>query len=106
MNLKDKLRTVISARTQWALLVAVLLVGASIGLVLAPARATHVAGHTPLDLVERVALGDPGKYGTLFVYCDTGFRVWVATTPNGNPSVYAVTAAGIACPSVPFMIKP
>lgn len=88
------------------MLALVVLVGASLALVLGPARATHVAGHMPLDLIERVDLGDPGKYGALFIYCDNGYRVWVATTPNGNPSVYAMPASGVACQAPPFMIKP
>lgn len=99
-------RTFLSRRVRWGLLAAVLLVGASIGFVLAPARATHVAGHTPLELMERVQLGDPGKYGAIFVYCDYGYRVWVATAPNGNPAVYAIPASGTACQAPPLMIKP
>ena len=107
MNPKDEKRTVILSRTRWALLVAVLLVGVSLGLVLAPARATHKPGHVPLTFEERVELGDPGKYGAVFVYCDGGYRLWVATTPNGSPSIYAVPAGGfLACIAPPFIQKP
>jgi hypothetical protein len=99
-------KTFVSRRVWWSVLVLALLVGVSLALVLAPARATHVTGHTPLEFMERVQLGDPGKYGAIFVYCDYGYRVWVATTPNGNPAVYAIPASGTACQAPPLMIKP
>lgn len=107
MNLQDKIRMISSGRIRWALMAAVLAVGISLGLLLAPARAHHVAGHEPVEFIERVELGDPGKYGAVFVYCDGSFRVWVATTPNGNPSVYAVPAPAQICDIArPFIQKP
>jgi len=106
MNLKDKMQSVVSSRTRWALLVVVLLVGVSVGFVLAPARATHLPGHLPTEFMERVDLGDSEKYGALFIYCDNGFRVWVATAPNGNPSVYAQSALGGACQTPPPVLRP
>jgi len=106
MNVKDKIRTIADGRTRWALLVAVLLVGISLGLVLAPARATHREGHVPIEFEERVELGDPGKSGALFIYCDNGFRVWVAMTPNGSPSIYAISDGKISCLAPPIIQKP
>jgi hypothetical protein len=98
MDTKDPKKTVILKRARWALLGAALLVGASMVFVLTPARAVH---RPQLDIQtqfhERVELGDPGKTGALFIYCDTGYRVWVATTPSGNVSVHGMPARD-ACP--------
>lgn len=107
MNLHDKAHMISSSRIRWALLAVVLVVGFSLGLALAPARAHHKAGHEPLDLEERVELGDPGKHGALFVYCDGGYRVYVAMTPNGAPSVYAVLGAQqVDCTGPPHVLTP
>lgn len=105
MNLKDKTQVIIGSRARWALLVAVLLVGVALGLLLAPARASHVVSHVPLEFAERVELGDPGKHDALFAYCDGGFRVWVATAPNGSPSVYAESAGGMTNCLPPSIIR-
>ncbi len=90
---KDERRRAVISRARWALLGAALLVGVSMVLVLAPARAVHRAQPEPsVEFHERVELGEPGKNGALFVYCDSGYRVWVALAPNGNVSVYGLPA--------------
>lgn len=93
MDTKDPKKTVILKRARWALLGAALLVGVSMVLVLTPARAVHRAQPEPsVEFHERVELGEPGKNGALFVYCDSGYRVWVVLAPNGNVSVNALPA--------------
>ena len=106
MNPKDERKAVIFRRARWVLLGATLLVGASMVLVLSPARAIHRAHPGPtVEFHERVELGEPGKNGALFVYCDSGYRVWVAVAPNGNASVYALPA-GISSSICPMEIAP
>ena len=107
MNLQGKIHSISSSRIRWALLAVVLVVGFTLGFLLAPARAHHKPGHEPMELDERVELGDPGKHGALFVFCDGGYRVYVATTPNGNPSVFAVLGAQqVDCTGPPHVINP
>lgn len=96
----------VDRRVWWNVAALVVLAGVSLALVLAPARASHRPQiDVPTQFHERVELGDPGKTGALFVYCDTGYRVWVATTPSGNVSVFGV-AARDACPVDPALLHP